>query len=61
MELRWSSGDSALLMQGSQIRSLIRELRSHMLCGMAKKKEKKLTQETKTLPKKGVLSRYLNH
>ena len=24
-------------------------------------KEKKLTQETKTLPKKGVLSRYLNH
>ena len=61
MKLRWSSSDSALLMQGSQIRSLIRELRSHMLCGMAKKKEKKLTQETKTLPKKGVLSRYLNH
>ena len=41
MKLRWSSGDSELLMQGSQVRSLIRELRSHMLCGMAKKKKKR--------------------
>ena len=36
----WSSGyDSALPLQGVQVRSLVRELRSHMLRGTAKKKK----------------------
>ena len=38
----WSGGkDSALPMQGAQVRSLVRELRSHISCSMAKKKKKK--------------------
>ena len=38
----WPSGkDSVLPMQGAQVRSLVKELRSHLSCSMAKKKKKK--------------------
>ena len=38
----WPSGkDPVLPMQGAQVRSLVKELRSHISCGMAKKKKKK--------------------
>ena len=39
-----SGSDSALPLQGARVRSLVGELRSHMLCSMAKKKIK--CQET---------------
>ena len=38
----WPSGkDPVLPMQGAQVRSLVKELRSHISCGMAKKKKKR--------------------
>ena len=38
----WPSGkDPVLPMQGAQVRSLVKELRSHISCSMAKKKKKK--------------------
>ena len=38
----WTSGkDPVLPMQGAQVRSLVKELRSHISCSMAKKKKKK--------------------
>ena len=37
----WPSGkDSVLPMQGAQVRSLVKELRSHISCSMAKKKKR---------------------
>ena len=33
-----SNSDSVLPLQGAEVQSLAGELRSHMLCGMAKKK-----------------------
>ena len=37
----WSNGyDSVLPLQGARVLSLVRELRSHMLVGAAKKKKK---------------------
>ena len=35
-----SGEDSELLLQGTQVQCLVRELRSHMQCGEAKKKKK---------------------
>ena len=40
--LWWSSGSgSVLLLQGAWVRPLVRELRSHMSCNMAKGKKKR--------------------
>ena len=42
----WSSGlDSALPLQEAQVRSLVRELRSHMPRGTAKKKKEEGSEE----------------
>ena len=37
---RSSGSHSALPLQGARVQSLVGELRSHMLCGVAKKKKK---------------------
>ena len=48
--LPWQSNglDSALLLQGAWVRSLVRELRSHMPHGMGKKKQNSGTFDVKT-------------
>ena len=53
MELPWwSSGeDSVLPMLGEWVRSLVWELRSHMLCSTSKKNKKKITDHKKSCEK----------
>ena len=40
-----------LPLQGAQVQSLVRELKSHMLCGMAKKKREREEDKEKKLIK----------
>ena len=42
VRIKNSSVHSVLPVQGGWVRTLVREVRSHMPCGMAKKKKKKM-------------------
>ena len=52
LRLPWQSSgyDSAISMQGAQVQSLVRELRSHRLQGTVKKLKRKLKKELSALP-----------
>ena len=56
--LPWpSSGeDSTLPLQGTRVRSLVRERRSHKLCGTAGKKKVKMQRKESTSPARALLA-----
>ena len=50
-----------LPVQGAQVRSLVRELGSHMLCGAAKKKKKPNKLVMASHPPQGDMPNYYHH
>ena len=55
VRIKNSSVHSVLPVQGSWVRTLVEEVRSHMPCGMAKKKKKKRTCQSSPQLQEGLL------